>query len=304
MLGVLAFSAIVIGMLAVDLLVVHRKAHEVPMKEALVWTVVWIAVALLFNAGVFLFKGTQSGLEFFTGYILEKALSVDNLFVFIVIFEYFAVPSAYQHRVLFYGVLGAVITRALFIFIGIELIKIFHFVIYIFAVFLIFTGIKLLKQKEEKVDPEKNWALKVFKRFFRVYPRYEGQKFFVRHEGKTLATPLMVVLVVLEGTDILFAVDSIPAIFAVTLDPFIVFTSNIFAILGLRALYFVVAGFLKRFRYLRLGLAFVLAFIGVKMILSDFYPIPVHYSLTVVALTLLLATVASIVKTKPEGSKR
>ena len=298
MLGVIAFSAIVIVMLALDLFVVHRKAHEVPMKEAILWSIIWIVVALMFNLGVFLTKGTQSGLEFFTGYILEKSLSVDNLFVFIVIFDYFAVPSAYQHRVLFYGILGAIITRALFIFVGAELIKMFHFVIYVFAVFLIFTAVKLLTQKEEKVEPEKNWALKLFRRLFRIHPRYEGQKFFVRHGGKIFATPLMVVLVVIEGTDILFAIDSIPAIFAITFDTFIVFTSNIFAILGLRALYFVVAGFLKRFIYLRFGLAIVLGFIGVKMLLTDFFPIPIYLSLTVVALTLLGAILASLHKTK------
>lgn len=288
-----AFNVFVLGMLALDLAVFHRKAHAVSLREALIWSLVWISLALLFGLGVYLVRGGEKALEFITGYLIEWSLSVDNLFVFLVIFSYFAVPAIYQHRVLFWGILGALVMRALFIATGAALLTKFHWMIYVFGVFLIFTGIKLLFAGEEKVAPEKNPAVRLVRRLIKITPSFEGQRFFVRKDGRLWATPLFLVLVVVETTDVIFAVDSIPAIFAITLDPFIVYTSNVFAILGLRALFFLLAGVMGMFRYLKVGLSFVLCFVGIKMTIVDFYKIPIGVSLGVVGAILLLSILAS-----------
>jgi tellurite resistance protein TerC len=292
------FNVFVLGILALDLLVLHRKAHAVSLREAAVWSCVWVSMALLFGAGVYYFRGSEKALEFLTGYVIEWSLSVDNLFVFLVIFSYFAVPAIYQHRVLFWGILGALVLRAFFIATGTALLANFHWMIYVFGGFLIFTGIKLLCAGEEKIEPEKNPAVQLVRRFMKVTPEYEGQRFFVRRVGKLWATPLFLVLVVVETTDVIFAVDSTPAIFAITLDPFIVYTSNVFAILGLRALFFLLAGVMEMFHYLRVGLSFVLCFVGAKMLVADFYKIPIGLSLAVVAGILLLSIFASLLRQK------
>lgn len=292
----IGFTVGVLLLLALDLGVFHKRAHEVKVKEALVWTAVWVALALAFNAGVYHWFGTERALEFLTGYVIEKALSVDNLFVFLVVFSYFSVPASLQHRVLFWGIFGALLMRALFIFLGAALLQSFHWVIYIFGGFLIFTGVKLLWQREAEVHPERNPVLKLFQRVVPFVTNYRGARFLVREGGKWYATPLLMVLVVVEATDIVFAVDSIPAIFAVTDDPFIVYTSNVFAILGLRALYFALAAMLGSFHYLKVGLGLVLAFVGVKMVIVDFYKIPILVSLAVVFGLLLVSVVASILR--------
>ncbi|MCS6954086.1 MAG: TerC family protein [Bryobacterales bacterium] len=287
------FTLFVLAMLALDLGVFHRRAHEVRMAEALAWTVVWIVLALAFNVGVYFWFGSHRALEFLTGYLIEKALSVDNIFVFLVIFSYFAVPPAFQHRVLFWGVLGALVMRAIFIVVGAALLQRFHWVIYVFGAFLVFTAIKLFLQRASEVHPERNPVFLLFRRMVPSVSDYRGQRFVVKEGGQWRATPLLLVLVCVEATDLVFAVDSIPAIFAVTRDPFIVYTSNIFAILGLRALYFVLAGMMARFHYLRVGLAIVLGFVGVKMLISEFYKVPITLSLAVVAGVLSVSVVAS-----------
>ncbi len=289
------FILFVFGMLALDLGVFHRKAHEVRPKEALIWSLLWIALALLFNAWVYLAFGPERGLEFLTGYLIEKALSVDNLFVFLVIFSYFNVPGHLQHRVLFWGILGALLMRALFILTGAVLIQRFHWILYVFGAFLVLTGIKLLVRRDSEIHPERNPALQLFRRMVRAVPDYRGAHFFVKEAGQWLATPLLMVLVVVEATDVVFAVDSIPAIFAITTDPFIVFTSNIFAILGLRALYFLLAGLMGKFHYLKIGLALVLVFVGAKMLLADLVKIPIGVSLAVVVTLLGVSVLASAV---------
>jgi tellurite resistance protein TerC len=294
------FNIFVLGILAVDLLVLHRKAHAVSLREALAWSCVWVSLALLFGIGIYFFRGGEKALEFLTGYVIEWSLSVDNLFVFLVIFSYFAVPSMYQHRVLFWGILGALVLRAIFIATGAALLANFHWMIYVFGGFLIFTGIKLLFVGEEKIEPEKNPAVRLVRRFINVTPEYHGQKFFIRKDGSLWATPLFLVLVVVETTDVIFAVDSIPAIFAITLDPFIVYTSNVFAILGLRALFFLLAGVMEMFRYLRVGLAFVLCFVGAKMLIAEFYKVPIGISLGVVGGILLISILASVLKQHQE----
>lgn len=278
------FFVFVVAMLWLDLGVFQKKAHAVSIRESLIWTLVWISISLIFNVGVYFWFGTTHALEFLTGYLMEKALSMDNLFVFLVLFSYFGVPAKLQHRVLFYGILGALIMRAVFIVAGVALIHKFAWVMYIFGAFLVFTGIKLLLSRGGEVHPEKNFALRIFKRFVPTVPDYRGGKFLVRENGRWFATPLMLVLVVIEGTDVLFAVDSIPAVFAITTDPFIVFTSNIFAILGLRALYFLLAGIMDKFRLLKYGLGLVLAFVGVKMLIVDLFKVPVVVSLGMIAL--------------------
>lgn len=288
------FNVFVLGILVLDLAVFHRKAHVVSLREALAWSCVWVSLALLFGLGIYLLRGGEKALEFITGYLIEWSLSVDNLFVFLVIFSYFAVPAIYQHRVLFWGILGALVLRALFIATGTALLSKFHWMIYVFGVFLIFTGIKLLFAGDEKIEPEKNPAVRSVRRFMKITPTFEGQRFFVRKDGMLWATPLFLVLVVVETTDVIFAVDSIPAIFAITLDPFIVYTSNVFAILGLRALFFLLAGVMGMFRFLKVGLSFVLCFVGVKMTIVDFYKIPIGISLGVVGTILLLSIVASL----------
>lgn len=290
----LGFLALVGGLLALDLGVFHREAHEVKRREALVWSVVWISLAMVFNAGVFIFMGTQSGIEWFTGYVVEKSLAVDNVFVFLLIFGAFAVPPRYQHRVLFWGIVGAIVMRAALIGFAGVLLSTFHFIIYLFGAFLIFTGLRFLRGGHEVPTLESNRLVRIFKRFFPVTEDYEGQKFMVRRNGVLYLTPLFLVLILIETTDLVFAVDSIPAIYAVTSDPFIVFTSNIFAILGLRALYFVLAGYLAGLKYLKPGLAGVLMFVGTKMILVDVYKIPPLISLGVIISILTIAVVASI----------
>ena len=292
------FNFFVLGMLALDLLVFHRKAHAVSLREAFAWSAVWISLALIFNLGIYYLWGSEKAMEFLAGYLIEKSLSVDNIFVFIMIFSYFAVPPMYQHRILFWGILGALVMRAIFIAAGAALLSAFHWIIYIFGGFLIITGFKMFFAGEEKIDPEKNPAVLLLRRFMPITSKFDGPRFFARIDGRLWATPLFVVLVVIETTDVIFAVDSIPAIFAITVDPFIVYTSNIFAILGLRALYFLLAGILDMFRYLKVGLAFVLCFVGAKMMLVDFYKIPIGTSLGVVAGILAISMLASLVKPK------
>lgn len=290
----IVFNVVVFAMLILDLKVFQRKAHRIGMKEAAIWSVIWISLALLFNLFVWYDLGHQKALEFFTGYLIEKSLSVDNLFVFIVIFSYFSVPAIYHHRVLYWGILGALVMRGIFIASGLILIQKFHFIIYVFGIFLIFTGIKMFFEKEKEVHPERNIFVRILKRFLPVTNQYEGEKFFVRNAGKLFATPLLIVLVVIETTDVVFAVDSIPAIFAITRDPLIVYTSNIFAILGLRALYFLLANMMDRFVYLKYGLAVVLTLVGIKMTISDFVKIPTLYSLGAIAFVLAASITISL----------
>jgi tellurite resistance protein TerC len=289
------FTIFILAMLALDLGVFHRKAHSIRMREALIWSIVWISLALVFNAGVYFWFGPERALEFLTGYLIEKALSVDNLFVFLVLFSYFAVPTSLQHRVLFWGIVGALIMRAGFIAGGAALLQSFHWVIYIFGAFLVFTGIKLVAARESEIHPERNLVIRLFLKLMPCVPEYRGARFTVKEAGKRYATPLLLVLVAIEATDIVFAVDSIPAIFAITADPFIVFTSNIFAILGLRALYFLLAGMLNKFRYLKIGLGLVLAFVGTKMLIAGWIHIPISLSLGAVAGLLGISIAASLV---------
>ncbi|MBI4462669.1 MAG: TerC family protein [Acidobacteria bacterium] len=281
-------------MLALDLGVFHRKAHEVSKRESFAWFLAWVSLALIFNGIVYVWQGGPKALEYFTGYLIEYSLSVDNIFVFLLIFSYFSVPPPYRHRVLFWGILGAVIMRLGFIALGTALLARFHLVIYVFGALLVVTGIKFLLEREAHIEPEKNPLLRLFRRFFPITPDYRGQHFFLREAGRWMATPLFVVLLVVESTDVVFAIDSIPAIFAITRDPFIVFTSNVFAILGLRSLYFLLAGVMGMFRYLRPGLGLVLMFVGVKMLLSDLYKIPTGVSLAVIAIILGVAGGASL----------
>ena len=292
------FNIFVLAMLALDLGVFHRKSHTVSMKEATAWTIVWITCAMVFNVIIYFWQGSDPALKFFTGYVIEKSLSVDNIFVFVLIFGTFRVPAEYQHRVLFWGILGALVLRGLFIGIGTALINQFHWIIYVFGAFLIFTGIKMAFQKEEGLHPEDNPIVHFFRRFVPMTETYEGSKFFVVRNGKRLATPLLLVLAIVEGTDVIFAVDSIPAIFAITTDPFLVYTSNVFAILGLRALYFLLAGVVGKFYYLKVALSFILTYIGVKMVLVDIYHIPTGISLGVIAVTLTIAMIASLMRAK------
>jgi tellurite resistance protein TerC len=277
------FTLFVLCLLALDLGVFHRKAHAVRLREAATWSVVWVLLALAFNWGVFHWFGPQRGLEFLTGYLIEKALAVDNIFVFLVLFGAFSVPPVYQHRVLFWGILGALVLRAGFIVLGAALIARFHWVLYVFGVVLVLTAIKLLWQREAAPHPERNPLFRLFRRLVPSVAEYHGQRFTVVKDGRRYATPLLLVLVAVETTDLVFAVDSIPAVFAVTQDPFIVYTSNIFAILGLRAMYFLLAGVIERFVYLKVGLAVVLAFVGTKMLIADLYKIPIAVSLAAIA---------------------
>jgi tellurite resistance protein TerC len=290
----IAFNVFVLGMLAVDLGFFHRKAHAISIKEASIWSVVWIFLALVFNLVIYHLWGQEKALEFLTGYLIEKSLSIDNLFVFLMIFHYFATPAMYQHRVLFWGILGALIMRAIFIAAGAALLENFHWMMYVFGAFLIVTGIKMLQQGDHKIDPKKNPALRLLQRLMPIANEYHDQRFVVRKAAKYTATPLLLVLVVVETTDVIFAVDSIPAIFAITRDPFIVYTSNVFAILGLRALYFLLAGIMEMFRYLKVGLSLVLCFVGIKMMVIDLYEIPVGASLAIVAAILGGTVIASI----------
>jgi tellurite resistance protein TerC len=292
----LGFTAFVVLMLALDLGVFHRKSHVVGAREALVWSGVWVGLALLFNLGVYHWFGPQKGLEFLTGYLIEKALSVDNIFVFLMLFSYFAVPAAYQHRVLFWGILGALVMRAIFIAAGAALLAQFHWVIYLFGALLVVTAVKMLRAGgAHEIQPDRNPVYRLFRRYVPSVEDYRGDRFVVRVDGKWFATPLLAVLVAVEATDLVFAVDSIPAIFAVTSDPFIVYTSNIFAILGLRAMFFLLAGVMDSFAYLKIGLALVLGFVGGKMLLTDIYKIPIEASLGVVAALIAGSIVISMV---------
>jgi len=296
----IGFNLFVLLMLALDLGVFHRKAHEVSMKEALIWSGVWIGLALIFNLILYFWRGPEVGLQFLTGYLIEKSLSIDNIFVFVLLFSYFSVPSKYQHKVLFWGIIGALIMRAIFIAAGTALLEKFHWIIYIFGAFLVFTGIRMAMNQGTKVDPDKNPVVKLFKKLFPVTNEYHGSKFWIREAGKWIATPLFVVLILVEVTDLIFAVDSIPAILAITKDPFIVYTSNVFAILGLRSLYFALAGLMHLFRYLHYGLAAILVFVGGKMLLTDVYKIPVGISLSVIVLILAASVIPSLIGRKKE----
>jgi len=288
-------GVLVVGMLALDLFVFHRDAHEVSMKEAATWSVAWISLGLAFGGFVFLTRGSQAGGEYLAGYLIEKSLSMDNVFLFAMLFGYFAVPGIYQHRILFWGVVGAIVFRAIFIAAGTTLLEAFHFLIYGFGLLLLFTGIRMWRSKGHAVDPQKNVVLRLVRRVIPVTDEYHGQKFFIRQAGKLVATPLFAVLVVVETTDIMFAIDSIPAIFAVTTDPFIVFSSNAFAILGLRSLYFLLAGLIDKFVYLKQGLAALLVFAGVKILVADVYKMPIPLSLAVIVGILAVAVVASVI---------
>ncbi len=290
------FSVFVLGMLALDLGVFNRKAHEVHFKEALAWSVVWVALSLAFNWWIYHQFGGQKALEFLTGYLIEKALSVDNIFVFVILFASFAVPKEFQHRVLFWGVFGAIIMRAIFIGLGAALVSRFHWIMYVFGAILIYTGFKLMKEGEAEPHPEKNPIYKLARRLFPAVPEYHGKHFFVIRDGRRYATPLLLVLIAIEATDVVFAVDSIPAIFAISTDPFIVYTSNIFAILGLRAMYFLLAGVIDKFHFLKYGLAIVLLFVGVKMIIAEWYKVPIGWSLGIIAVVLTGSIVLSILK--------
>jgi tellurite resistance protein TerC len=288
------FNLFILGMLALDLGVFHRKAHEVSFREAGIWTGVWVTLAFAFAAGLYLLAGPEPALAFATGYLIEETLSVDNIFVMVLIFQYFGVPRKYQHRVLFWGIVGALIMRGVFIVVGAVLIHQFHFVIYIFGALLIVTGAKMAFREEAPFDAETNRLLRLARRFLPMTRIYHGKEFLVKEDGRWLATPLFLVLLMVEFTDLLFAIDSIPAIFAVTTDPFIVYTSNIFAILGLRSLYFLLAGIVHKFRFLKYGLSFILVFVGVKMVLSDVRKVPIIASLIVIACALAISILASL----------
>ncbi len=302
------FNVFVLLMLALDLGVFHRKAHAISIKEAAIWSVVWISLAMLFNLGIYLFwdklapdstySNGQAALAFFTGYLIEKSLSVDNIFVFVLIFTFFAVPPVYQHRVLFWGILGALVMRGTLIAVGAALLKEFHWIIYVFGAFLIFTGIRMALHRNEEMHPEQNPLVKLLRRVIPVTENYEGDHFFIRRAGKLMATPLFLVLVLIESTDLIFAVDSIPAIFAVTQETFIIYISNVFAILGLRSLYFLLAGVIDKFYYLKLGLSVVLVFVGIKMSIVDLYKIPVGVSLGVIAVILATSIIASLIRAR------
>lgn len=298
------FNIFVLGLLALDLGVFHRHAHAVSVREATVWSVIWIVLSLIFSLGIYLFwdkvspssdyTNSEATLAYLAGYVIEKSLSVDNIFVFALLFSYFAVPATYQHRVLFWGILGALLMRGALIYAGAALLQEFHWIIYVFGAFLVFTGIRMAKHDEQEIDPHKNPLLRFFRRLMPITESYEGDRFFVRRAGTLMATPLFLVLLMVESTDLVFAVDSIPAIFAVTSDPFIVYTSNVFAILGLRSLYFMLAGAMGKFYYLKPALAVVLVFVGIKMLLVDIYHIPIAVSLGVIVTVLVIAIIASM----------
>lgn len=304
----IGFIVGVLGLLAIDLIVFNRRPHAIKIKESLLWSAFWIGLSLLFNVGVYFFLGHEYALQFFTGYLIEKSLSVDNLFVFLLIFSYFKVPAKYQHKVLYWGILGALVMRGAMIIVGVSLIRQFHWILYLFGLFLVYTGIKMAFQKpEDEVHPEKNVVVRFFRKIFKVTPGYHNEKFFVKTPYGRYATLLLIVLVVIETTDLAFATDSIPAVFAISQDPFIVYSSNVFAILGLRSLYFALAGLMDMFYYLRFGLSIVLSFIGMKMLVMDVFPIHIGIALGLVGLVLTVSIVASIVRAKrvkaTEGDK-
>jgi tellurite resistance protein TerC len=298
----ICFNVFVLAMLALDLGVFHRKSHEISVREALAWTGIWITLSMAFNIFIYYYFDKEKAIEFFTGYVIEKSLSVDNIFVIMMIFSYFAVPKTYQHKVLFWGILGALVMRVIFIFAGIELIHKFHWLIYIFGGFLIFTGIRMITSKDSKLDPEKNPIVLMVRRIFPVTASFQGDKFFVRIDSRIWATPLFLVVMLIEGTDLIFAVDSIPAILAISEDPFIVYTSNVFAILGLRSLYFALSGIEKYFKFLKYGLCAILVFVGTKMCIVDIVKIPVEVSLIVIVGVLMISMLASVVLTNAENA--
>jgi len=299
------FLLFIFAMLAIDLGLFHREEHIVTTREASTWTMVWVTLALVFNAGLWYLKGPEPALQFLTGYLIEYSLSVDNIFVFIMLFSYFQVPMLHRHRVLFWGILGALVMRATLIGVGTALINRFHWVIYVFGAFLVYSAFKMATAQEGGENPENNAVVRIFKRTFPVTDRYHKEKFFVKQGVKWLATPLFIVLLVVETTDVMFALDSIPAIFAVTTDPFIVFTSNVFAILGLRSLYFLLDGIMGLFRFLKIGLSVVLGFIGIKMLTSAFLEIPILVSLGVVAGILVISIVLSrVIPEKEHEAKK
>ena len=296
----LGFAVIMTTMFILDMGVFSRKSHEIRFREALSWTLVWVSLALAFNAGIYYFMGSDKALEFFTGYLIEESLSVDNLFVFIMIFSYFHVTKVHQPKILKWGILGALAMRAVFILVGIGLIERFHWMVYIFGGLLVFTGIKMAFGKGEKIEPERNLLVRLVRRFVPLTARVRGDRFFIREEGVMSATPLFLTLLVVESSDVIFAVDSIPAVLAVTRDPFIVYTSNVFAIMGLRSLYYLLANIMEMFVYLKLGISFILAFVGAKMLLADIYPIPIYFSLGVIVGVLAISIVTSITIGKKE----
>jgi TerC family integral membrane protein len=291
------FIGVVALFLALDLFVFHRDAHAVSMREAAAWSAVWVALGLSFGGLVWLWQGGTAAGEYLAGYLIEKSLSIDNIFVFALLFAYFGVPLAYQHRVLFWGVVGAIMLRAAFIVGGAALLDSFHWVIFIFGSLLVFTGLKMAVKRHAEVNPERNPILRLARRFVPIVAEYHGQRFFIRDAGRVVATPLFAVLLAVETTDLIFAVDSIPAIFAVTREPFLVVTSNVFAILGLRALYFLLAGMMHRFVYLKYGLAAILVFVGTKMLVADLYHVPIWASVAVIATVVTVAVVASLRRT-------
>lgn len=289
------FAVIIVVFLALDLGVINRKAHTITMKEALLWTSFWVSLAVAFGIGVYYFYGHGKAMEFFAAYLIEYSLSIDNLFVFMLVFRYFGVPHAYEHKTLFWGIFLALVTRGIFIFAGVALINTFHWVMYVFGAFLIYTGVKMALNQQTEVHPDKNIALKLLRVFFPVSKQFSGSKFIIVKQGIRYATPMLAVLLALETTDILFAIDSIPAVLAISKDPFIVYTSNVFAILGLRSLFFAISGLMKLFHLLHYGLAAILTFVGVKMLIDDFVDIPVWVSLIVIASILLLSIASSLI---------
>jgi tellurite resistance protein TerC len=298
------FVIFVVAMLALDLGLFHRKAHEIGFREALVWSAVWVGLSLLFNLGIWLLGGSQRGLEFLTGYLIEKSLSIDNIFVFVVIFASLGIPAVHQHRVLFWGILSALVLRAVMIFAGTALLAHFHWLIYLFGAFLVVTGVKVYRHRHEEDHPESGWAMRAIRRLIPSTPKLHAGHFFVRENGRRLATPLFMSLLLIEVSDVIFAVDSIPAILAISTDPFIVFTSNIFAILGLRSLYFVFAQLVDKFRYLKLGLSGVLVFVGLKMLSADILEVPAVASLLVIAALIGGSVVASWLVARREEHRR
>lgn len=312
----LAFFLFIVFLLVLDLGVFHRKSHVIQAKEALLWTFFWIFLALLFNILIYYMyenhwmgignkighelSGKQAALQFFTGYLIEKSLSLDNIFVIALIFTYFSVPPIYQHRILFWGIMGALVLRGMMILAGAVLIQNFIWMVYVFGVMLIITAVKMLISRHDNLEPEKNPLVKIAKKIYPVATDYSGERFFTKVDGKRAITPLFLVLIVIETTDVLFAIDSIPAIFAITYDPFIVFTSNVFAILGLRSLYFALAAVMEKFRYLKFSLVFILAYVGIKMILSHHYPIPTFVSLSVIVTILMIGVLGSIIGGKKD----
>jgi len=287
------FNVAIIGVLVLDLVVFQRKPHVMSVREAFAWVALWVLLAAAFAVFVYFWKGRAVALEFITGYLVEEALSVDNMFVFLMVFSYFGVPRSYQHRVLFWGILGALVMRAILIFAGVALIQRFHWIIYVFGAFLIVTGVRMTVQKDQEIHPDMNPVLKLVRRLVPMTNRYEGAHFFIRQGGRLVATPLFVVLIVIETTDLVFALDSIPAVLAITQDPFIVYTSNVFAILGLRALFFAIAGAMALAHYLHYGLSAILVFVGVKMLVSEIYKVPLGVALGVIVGVLAVSLIAS-----------